>query len=104
MTDAELYTIWFIGLAIAVVVVLIAAGLLIAILLTARSIRGHAQRALAAVEQIAEDTAVIWALDDTNSVAGDLLATVESIEEHGGRIAGALHSQAASTGPGQKGR
>lgn len=97
---AELYTIWAIWLAVAVVVILIAAALLIAILLIARSIAAHGTRALAAATAIAEDTKIIWALADTNAVAGEILATVESIEAHGGRIAGALHEPQAVPGIG----
>ncbi len=92
---AGLYTVWTICLVIAVVVILIAAALLIAILLVARSLVAHGLQALAAADAIAEDTRVIWALADTNAVAGEILATVESIEAHGGRIAGALHETQA---------
>jgi len=88
---AGLYTVWALCLGIAVVVILIAAALLIAILLVARSIANHGLQALAAAESIAEDTRVIWALSTTNEVAGEILAAAESIEAHGGRIVGALH-------------
>lgn len=97
---AGLYTVWTICLVIAVVVILIAAALLIAILLVARSLVAHGLQALAAADAIAEDTRVIWALADTNAVAGEILATVESIEAHGGRIAGALHEMQAIPGIG----
>src|SRR5947208_14061464 len=97
---AGLYTVWTLWLVIAVVVILIAAALLIAILLVARSIAAHGMQALAAAEAIAEDTKVIWALADTNTVAGEILATVESIEMHGGRIAGALREAQAVPGIG----
>jgi hypothetical protein len=95
---AGLYTVWTICLIVAVVVILIAAALLIAILVVARSLVAHGLHALAAAEAIAEDTKVIWALADTNVVAGEILATVESIEAHGGRIAGALHETQAVPG------
>jgi hypothetical protein len=88
---AGLYTVWAVCLAIAVVVILIAAALLITILLVARSIAGHGLQALAAAEAIAKDTQVIWALSTTNEVAEEILATVESIEAHGGAIVAALH-------------
>lgn len=97
---AGLYTVWAICLVIAVVVILIAAALLIAILLVARSLVAHGLQALAAADAIAEDTKVIWALADTNVVAGEILATAESIEAHGGRIAGALHEPQAIPGYG----
>ena len=95
---AGLYTVWTICLVVAVVVILIAAALLIAILLVARSLVAHGLQALAAAEAIAEDTKVIWALADTNVVAGEIHATAESIEAHGGRIAGALHETSAIPG------
>ncbi len=95
---AGIYTVWAICLAIAVVVILIAAALLIAILLVARNLVAHGLQVLAAAEAIAEDTKVIWALADTNVVAGEILATAESIEAHGGRIAGALHETSAIPG------
>ncbi len=95
---AGLYTVWAICLVVAVVVILIAAALLIAILLVARSIAAHGLQALAAADAIAKDTQVIWALSTTNEVAGEILATVESIEAHGGRIAGALHEPQAIPG------
>jgi len=97
MPDAELYTIWYWSLAVAAVVVLLAAALLIAILLVARRILSNARRALEAAEAIAEDTKVIWELAETNRTAEEILATAESIEERGGRIAEALHGERAST-------
>jgi hypothetical protein len=98
---AGLYTIWAIWLVVAVVVILIAAALLIAILLVARSLVAHGLQALAAADGIAEDTKIIWALSTTNEVAGEILATAESIEAHGGRIAGALHETQAIPGFGE---
>ncbi len=95
---AGLYTVWTICLIVAVVVILLAAALLVAILLVARSLVAHGLQALAAADAIAEDTKVIWALADTNVVAGEILATAESIEAHGGRIAGALHETQAVPG------
>jgi len=95
---AGLYTVWTICLVVAVVVILLAAALLVAILLVARSLVAHGLQALAAADAIAEDTKVIWALADTNVVAGEILATAESIEAHGGRIAGALHETQAVSG------
>lgn len=95
---AGLYTVWTICLVVAVVVILLAAALLIAILLVARSLVAHGLQALAAADAIAEDTKIIWALSTTNEVAGEILATAESIEAHGGRIAGALHEAQAIPG------
>ena len=52
MSDAELWAAWRLWIVVATVVVLLAAGLLITILLTARKILGEAVRALNAVEVI----------------------------------------------------
>lgn len=96
MTNSELYTIFYWSLGVAVVVILLAAALLIAILLVARSILGHAGEALAAVEAIDADTRVIWALDDTNRIAGEILQSTERIEASGGAIVGVLHTPQAT--------
>lgn len=90
MSDAELYTVFFWGLGIAAVIIAVAAALLVAILLTARSILGHAAEALEAAEQIADDVQVIWALDETNRIAGEILMGAESIESHGAQIVEAV--------------
>lgn len=100
MTDSQLYEIWGWSLVAAAVVVVLAALLLIAILLVARRILTHARQALSAAESIAEDTKVIWELDETNRVAEEILVTTESIEERGGKIAGTLQGDRAASGGG----
>lgn len=100
MTDSELFAIWGWSLVVAVVVVVLAATLLVAILLVARRILNHARQALAAAESIAEDTKIIWELDETNRVAEAVLEVAESIEERGGRIAGTLQGDRAANGGG----
>ncbi len=100
MTDAQLYAIWGWSLVVAAVVVVLAAILLIAIILVARRILAHARQALAAAESIAEDTKVIWELDETNRVAEEVLEAAESIEERGGWISGALQGDRAASGGG----
>ena len=100
MPDAELYMIWYWSLAVAGVVVLLAAALLIAILLVARRILSNARQALEAAEAIAEETQVIWELEETNRTTEEILATAQSIEERGGRIAGTLHGERTASGGG----
>ncbi len=102
MTDAQLYAIWGWSLGMAAVVVVLAAALLIAILLVARSILAHAGQALDALHEIDASTRVIWDLEETNRVAGEILETTESIEERGARISGALHGERATSGGGPK--
>jgi hypothetical protein len=98
MTDAELWATWRLWMAVGALIVLVAAALLVTIWLTARSIVGHARRALAAAEAIRANTAPIWALQTTNEVAHELLDTVRAIEAKGGALVGALDSQAAAGG------
>lgn len=91
MTDQQILTYWYIGLAVTAVVVVIAAVLLIAILMLARSIASGANAALGIVQQIRENTNVIWKLQDTNQVALQLCDGAESILNHAGQVAQALH-------------
>lgn len=93
MTDSELYSIWGWSLGVAALVVVIAAVLLIAILLTARNILTHAREAEEAVARIAEHTQVIWALDETNQISEDILDVTSELEGQTGRIADALQRE-----------
>lgn len=94
MSDAELWASWRMWIVVATVVVLLAAGLLITILLTARRILAEAVRALRAVDVIQKNTQPVWELQTTNEVAERILKTVESIEHNGGALVGALDGQA----------
>ena len=98
MTEADLWAAWRFWMVVAGAVVLIAAALLITIWLTARGILSHAMRALHAAEKIRQNTLPIWELQTTNEVATELLATVESIEAKGGKLAEALQSHAGAGG------
>ena len=96
MTDAELWASWRLWMVVATVVILIAASLLVIIWLTARQILADAVRALKAVEAIRVNTQPIWALEETNDIAQDILHTVQAIESKGGALAGALHKTEAA--------
>jgi hypothetical protein len=98
MTSAELWAAWRLWMMVATVVILIAASLLITIWLTAQSIRGHATRALKAVEAIRDNTRVIWELQTTNEVAEQIRDTVCDVETKSQKLVDALHGQAAGTG------
>ncbi|MBA3345558.1 MAG: hypothetical protein H0T44_09720 [Gemmatimonadales bacterium] len=98
MTEADLWAAWRFWMIVAGAVVVIAAALLITIWLTARGILAHAVRALHAAEKIRQNTLPIWELQTTNEVATELLATVESIEAKGGKLAEALQSHAGAGG------
>ena len=95
MSDAELWASWRMWMVVATVVVLLAAGLLITILITARGILNEAVRALNAVETIRKNTQPIWELQTTNEVAERILKTVEAIETKGGALVRALDGQTA---------
>ncbi|MDP2320110.1 MAG: hypothetical protein Q8O42_12335 [Acidobacteriota bacterium] len=95
MSDAELWASWRMWMVVATVVVLLAAGLLLAILVTARKILNEAVRALNAVEVIRKNTQPTWELQTTNEVAERILATVEAIEAKGGALVSALDGQTA---------
>ena len=83
-------TIWTYSLIAGAVVILIVAILLIAIVLTARKIDSHAKDIWQAGKLIAGNTVSIWMLKDTNMVAGDILATAQSIAGVAGSIDGKL--------------
>ncbi|HUF38234.1 MAG TPA: hypothetical protein VMN57_06915 [Anaerolineales bacterium] len=91
MDDAQLFSYWYLWLGVAAVVVFIAAALLLAILITARSIETGAGIALDLVREIRDNTQVIWALEETNQTATDLLGGAEAILGNAGEIAQALH-------------
>ena len=96
MTSADLWAAWRLWMVVASAVVLVAAGLLITIWLTARSIVTHATRALRAAEQIRDNTRVIWELQTTNEVAEQIRDTVCDVEAKATKLVEALHGQAAA--------
>jgi len=87
MDDATLYGNFYIGLAIAVVLILAAAALLILVWMSARRILRLATAALGLVEQIKENTNSIWGLQTTNEVATNILEGAEAIDAHAGLVA-----------------
>jgi hypothetical protein len=97
MTSADLWAAWRLWILVASAVVLVAAGLLITIWLTARSIVAHATRALRAAEAIRDNTRVIWELQTTNEVAEQVRDTVCDIEAKATKLVEALHGQAAGS-------
>lgn len=96
MTDSELWSAWRLWMVLATAIILVAAVLLIMIWRTARGIHAEALRALRAAERIRENTNPIWALETTNEVAAEMLATVQHIEQNGGALAAALESHAGA--------
>ena len=91
MNDAEYYNLFYIGLAIAGAVVLIAAVLLILILVAAKRILKLAEAALGLVVNIKQNTMSIWGLQDTNHTAVKILNEADTILSNAGAVATALH-------------
>lgn len=91
MNDAEYYNMFYIGLAIAGAIVLIAAVLLILILVAAKRILKLAEAALGLVVNIKQNTLSIWGLQDTNHTAVKILNEADTILSNAGAVATALH-------------
>ena len=83
-------SLWLIGFIAALVVVLFVATLLIGILVEARRIRALALAASELVEKIDANTRIVWALRDTNVVAGALLGGAAVIDANAAAIVGAV--------------
>jgi hypothetical protein len=96
VTSGDLWAAWRLWMLVASAIVLVAAGLLITIWLTARSIVTHATRALKAAERIRDNTRVIWELQTTNEVAAQIRDTVCDIEAKATKLVEVLHGQPAA--------
>ena len=83
-------SLWLIGFIAALVVVLLVAALLIGILVEARRIRALALAASRLVQEIDANTRIVWALRDTNAVAGALLGGAAAISANAAGIVGAV--------------
>ena len=91
MNDAAYYNQFYIGLAIAGALVVVAALLLILIWMAARRILKLATAALSLVIKIKENTMSIWGLLETNHKAVSILSEAETIENSAGLVAEAFH-------------
>jgi hypothetical protein len=98
LTDAELWGAWGLWMGVASAVIVVAASLLVAILVTAKGILTEAVRALGAADRIREATIPIWGLKTTNEVADELLDTVRTIERDSAALARTLEAHAGSGG------
>ncbi|MEJ7766658.1 MAG: hypothetical protein WKF89_02525 [Chitinophagaceae bacterium] len=91
MNDDLYYQEFYIGLAIAGAIVVIAATLLILILIAARRILKLANAALSIVTNIKQNTLSIWELQNTNRKAIGILNEADTILSNAGAVATALH-------------
>ena len=90
MNDAAYYNEFYIGLAIAGAIVVIAATLLILIWIAARRILKLANAALSIVVNIKKNTLSIWELQNTNHKAIDIFNEAGTILNNAGAVAQAL--------------
>lgn len=81
---------WWLTLAIALVVILVVAVLLIAIVAAANRIDKHVEAIWGAGKDIATNTVQIWQLQKTNATAGQILDVGQTIAAGAGSIDGRL--------------
>ncbi len=97
MNDAQYYKEFYIALAIAGAIVVIAALLLILIWIAARRILKLANAALGIVVNIKQNTLSIWELQSTNHKAVDILNEADTILGSAGAVAKAFHETEKQT-------
>jgi hypothetical protein len=97
MNDATYYKEFYIALAIAGAIVVIAALLLILIWVAARRILKLANAALGIVVNIKQNTLSIWELQNTNHKAVDILNEADTILGSAGAVAQAFHETEKQT-------
>lgn len=97
MNDAAYYKEFYIALAIAGAIVVIAATLLILIWIAAKRILKLAGAALGIVINIKQNTMSIWELQNTNHKAVDILNEADTILSNAGAVATALHETEKQT-------
>ena len=83
-------TLWTAGFLLGLVVVLVVAVLLLGILYQAHRILKLARTASAVVAEIDENTRSVWALSQTNEVAGQLLGDAQAIDQNAAAIVAAV--------------
>jgi hypothetical protein len=81
---------WSFGFLLATVLTVVVVALLLGIIQQARRILGLAKTASTVVAEIDTNTRSVWALRDTNAVAGQILEGAKAIEGNAGGIVGAV--------------
>ena len=98
MPELTGFQLWWLSLAIAGVVVVVVVLLLSLIIRAANRIDRHAKDVWEVGKKIAANTVSIWMLEQTNSVAAEILSTARSIAEGAGAINAKLDGLAKSLG------
>jgi hypothetical protein len=83
-------SVWSLGFILAVVVTVVVVLLLLGIIVQARRILRLAKTASSVVSDIDLNTRSVWALRDTNAVAGKILEGAKAIEGNAGAIVDAV--------------
>ncbi len=81
MIPVSVAVVWWISLFVALILTLVAWGLLNRVVQMAKRIDDHAKRILPAAVNIVNHTASIRLLQTTKSLVGEILSTAQSIDE-----------------------
>lgn len=86
LSDAAVYTVWWISLAIGVVVILVVALLLTLVVRAARDIDAGAAQIWVVGKHVANNTVHVALLEQTNRLAGAILASAGGIITQAQRV------------------
>ncbi len=86
LTDAAVYTVWWISLAVGFAVILVVALLLTLIVRTGRDIDAGAAQIWLGGKHVANNTVHLALLVRTNQVAGEILDTANGIAKQAARV------------------
>lgn len=90
MTQQQFVDYWYVGLAVAAVIVFVVAVIVIALIVTARRIHSNAARAIEVANEIVGNTQPIWELETTNAVVSELAEQSRRIADQTKEIADIL--------------
>ena len=97
--NMDTMTLWTYSLIAGAVVIVIVVILLIILIAAANRVNRHAGAIWEAGKKIAGNTVSIWMLQTTNKVAGDILATAQSINSRAESIDNTIAALAQALGP-----
>lgn len=86
-SDVEVFTLWWISVAVVFVVVVVATGLLTNILVTVRNIDKNVNEIWTVGKRIANNTVQLWLLGRVNGVVGSIRTHAYAINDVAGAIA-----------------
>jgi len=86
VSDGAVYTVWWVSLAVGVVVILVVALLLTLVVRTARDIDAGAAQIWVVGKHVANNTVHVALLQRTNQLAGEILASAGGIITQAQRV------------------